>query len=340
MINAGSILGNRYRVLRRIGGGGMKEVYLAEDLRLANRRCALAEMIDSASDAATRQQAIASFNREASILATLEHEHIVRIYDRFSDQNRHYLVMEYVVGETLERKLQAAGGMLEEAAVVDVAIQALGALEYLHGLKPPIVYRDLKPSNVMITAEGRVKLVDFGIARHFQPQITATMIGTHGYAPPEQYSGKVEARSDLYALGAMMHHLVTGRDPSTVAPFSFPPVAQLNPACSQALAILIDQALAYSLDRRVPSAAEFKRRLMLITAADPSRPGPFAPTIPRLKEVAARPEKTTIPCRHCTRQVPGDARTCPYCSRDLANPAGGGTSYWKSSKQLLLVPRR
>jgi len=138
--------------------------------------------------------------------------------------------MEYVVGETLERKLQAAGGMLEGAAVVDVAIQALGALEYLHGLKPPIVYRDLKPSNVMITAEGRVKLVDFGIARHFQPQITATMIGTHGYAPPEQYSGKVEARSDLYALGAMMHHLVTGRDPSTVAPFSFPPVAQLNPA--------------------------------------------------------------------------------------------------------------
>ena len=110
--------------------------------------------------------------------------------------------------------------------MIDVALQVLDTLEYLHNLQPPVIYRDLKPSNVMLTPSGQVKLIDFGIARHFQPLSNATMIGTQGYAPPEQYRGKVETRSDLYALGATMHHALSGRDPALEPPFSFSTAAQ------------------------------------------------------------------------------------------------------------------
>lgn len=138
------------------------------------------------------------------MLAGLAHDRIVRIYDKFSESNRHFLVMEYVEGETLEEKLKAAGGRIDESATIDIVLQVLDALEYLHSRNPPVIYRDLKPSNVMISPDGRVKVVDFGIARFFQTQATATMVGTQGYAPPEQYKGKAEARSD--SLRARRHH--------------------------------------------------------------------------------------------------------------------------------------
>jgi len=240
----------------------MKQVYLVEDLRLANRQCALAEMLDAFADPAMQRKAAMAFHREAEMLATLDNSHIPRVYDNFSEQNRHYLVMEYVDGITLEEKLALSGGGLAEAAVADIGLQAAEALEYLHGLRPPIVYRDLKPSNLIITATGLVKLIDFGIARYFQPLKTATAIGTQGYAAPEQYKGKAEARSDIYALGATMHHLLTGRDPAMEPPFSFPPVEQLRPNCNPALAKLINDALAYRPEDRPASAAEFEQLLL------------------------------------------------------------------------------
>lgn len=202
----------------------MKQVYLAEDLRLAKRSCALAEMLDAFADAATQRKAAMAFHREAEMLATLGNPHIPHVYDNFSEQNRHYLVMEYIEGTTLEEKLALSGGRLAEDAVTDIGLQTAEALEYLHGLRPPSVYRDLKPSNVMVIAAGLVKLIDFGIARYFQPLKTATAIGTQGYAAPEQYKGKAEVRSDIYALAATMHHLLTGRDPAMEPPFSFPPI--------------------------------------------------------------------------------------------------------------------
>lgn len=270
MIAPNTIVGGRYRVVKPLGGGGMKLVYLAEDLRLAARRCALAEVVDSFTDPNAQRQAIAAFQREADMLARLSNEHIPRVFDRFSEQNHHYLVMEYIDGATLEDEMKRAGGKLPEMRVIDIALQVLDTLEYLHGLEPPVIYRDLKPSNVMLTASGQAKLIDFGIARHFHPQQNATMIGTQGYAPPEQYRGKVELRSDLYALGATIHHALSGRDPANEAPFSFPPLRTLCPNVEPALAALVDDALAYEVERRVPSAAEFRRRLAAIRDGMPA----------------------------------------------------------------------
>lgn len=264
MIAPNTIVGGRYRVVKSIGGGGMKLVYLAEDLRLAARRCALAEMVDSFTSPGMQQQAVVAFNREADMLAQLANEHIPRIFDRFSDANHHYLVMEYIDGETLDDELRRAGGKLAPGRAIQIAIQILETLEYLHNLDPPVIYRDLKPSNVMLTAEGQAKLIDFGIARHFAPLSNATMIGTQGYAPPEQYRGKVETRSDLYALGATMHQALSGRDPAAEAPFSFPQLRKLCPDLDPSLAALIDQALAYDVVNRMRDAAEFKNRLIAI----------------------------------------------------------------------------
>ena len=143
--------------------------------------------------------------------------------------------MEYVEGLTLEEMLSSTGGSLGENALIDLTRQILDTLSYLHGLRPPVIYRDLKPSNIMITRDGRIKLDDFGIARNFEPSRTATMIGTQGYAAPEQYSGRAEPRSDIYGLGAVMHHAITGRDPTSEAPFSFPSVGHLRPDVRQLL---------------------------------------------------------------------------------------------------------
>src|SRR5579862_3047252 len=266
MIAPNTIVGGRYRVTKPLGGGGMKLVYLAEDLRLAARPCALAEMVDSFTSPDTQKQAVAAFQREADMLAQLSNEHIPRVYDRFSDQNHHYLVMEFVDGITLEEALKQSGGKLEESRVIEIALQVLDTLGYLHNLQPPVIYRDLKPSNVMLSKDGKVKLIDFGIARFFLPQSNATMIGTQGYAPPEQYRGRAEARSDLYALGATMHHALSGRDPAAEPPFSFPKIRTLCPNLTPALADLVDQALEYDVIHRMADAREFKDRLIAIKA--------------------------------------------------------------------------
>ncbi len=343
MIGANTIVGGRYRVTGPLGGGGMKLVYLAEDLRLAARQCALAEMVDSFTDPNAQKQAVAAFQREADMLAQLSNEHIPRIYDRFSEQNRHYLVMEFVEGKTLEDVIKEAGGRLHEGSVIDIALQILDTLEYLHNLNPPVIYRDLKPSNLMLTRNGQVKLIDFGIARLFQPQSTATMIGTQGYAPPEQYRGRAEARSDLYALGATMHHALSGRDPAAEAPFSFPKLRSLCPGIDPSLAELIDQALEYEVVHRMADATEFKQRLLAIKAgaplsADGQTPSGSRPSgKPQVKlSMSSGPPPNSSSdaatvlvggsptlCSKCGRSIPADSRFCSFCGVGLKN---GGSS--------------
>jgi serine/threonine protein kinase len=287
MIAPSTIIGGRYRVVRALGGGGMKLVYLAEDLRLAARPCALAEMVDSFTSPDMQQQAVAGFQREADMLAQLANEHIPRIFDRFSEANRHYLVMEFIDGITLEDELRARGGKLAPQRVIEIALQILTTLEYLHNLDPPVIYRDLKPSNVMVTRDGMAKLIDFGIARHFAPLTNATMIGTQGYAPPEQYRGRVETRSDLYALGATMHHALSGRDPAAEPPFSFPALRKLCPDLDPSLSAVVDQALAYDVVNRMRDATEFKRRLIEIqTGANE----PITPANPASNRAPMRPQ--------------------------------------------------
>ena len=300
----------------------------------------LAEMVDAISNPDMQQQAVSGFQREADMLAELNHEHIPRIFDRFSEQNRHYLVMEYIAGDTLEQQLKAAGGKLPEDRVIDIALQVLDTLEYLHHRDPPVIYRDLKPSNIMITPSGLVKLVDFGIARHFQPLSSATMVGTQGYAPPEQYRGKVETRSDLYALGATMHHALSGRDPTTEPPFSFPLLRKLCPELNPALADLVGEALIYDVERRIRDVDEMRHRLIAIRngagdaqpaapntgapgrsqlqlplKAPPPAPAPSAPASPSAPTLLTVTNE--ISCPACTRPIPGDSRFCSYCAADL-----------------------
>jgi predicted Ser/Thr protein kinase len=328
MIAPNTVIGARYRVVKPLGGGGMKLVYLAEDLRLASRPCALAEMVDSFTSPEMQRQAVAAFQREADMLAQLANEHIPRVFDRFSEENHHYLVMEYIDGITLEERLRQADGKLAEQEMVEIALQVLDTLEYLHTRQPPVVYRDLKPSNVMLTRGGLAKLIDFGIARFFQGQQNATMIGTQGYAPPEQYRGRVDARSDLYALGATMHHALSGRDPAAEPPFSFPPLRSVAAAVTPALAELIDQSLQYDAVLRVRDATEFKQRLLAIklgAGVNSAAPAPAARSgQPQLRLPLGRPAVPSAPtvvsaaseiaCEQCGRRIPSDSRFCSFCA--------------------------
>ena len=261
-LEAGTVLQRRYAIQRLIGGGGMGMVYLAHDQRLSNRPCAIKEMVDHFIDPQQRIEANDYFAREADTLAQLKHAAIPAISDRFDDQNRHYLVMEYVEGRNLEEKIAVRGGPLPEGLVIDIARQLCDVLAYLHGLIPSIVYRDMKPSNVMLTEKGRVVLVDFGIARLFKGARKGTMIGTLGFAPPEQYQGIADPRSDIYSLGATLHYIVTGRDPEKYPPFSFPPIRELRPDISSNLAGAIDRALAYEMDGRPATIQEFRDMLL------------------------------------------------------------------------------
>ena len=264
----GTLLQNRYLIQKLIGGGGMGVVYLAQDQRLANRPCALKEMVDHFIDPQQRREANEYFAREADTLAQLRHPAIPAISDRFDHANRHYLVMEYVEGRNLEEEMAATGHPLDEGLAIDIARQLCEVLSYLHNFTPPIVYRDMKPSNVMLTPKGKVMLIDFGIARLFKVASKGTMIGTLGFAPPEQYQGLVDPRSDIYSLGATLHYVLTGRDPEKFPPFSFPPIRSLRADLSPNLAGAIDRALSYSADGRPQTVDEFRDMMLYGTGLD------------------------------------------------------------------------
>lgn len=245
----------------------MGSVYRARDLHFPNitKLVAVKEMINAAPDPLVRQTIVLNFEREANLLATLTHPSIPRIYDYFTQEDRSYLVLEFIHGKDLEAIINETNGFLAEDQILAWAIQLCDVLSFLHGHKPdPIIFRDMKPSNVMIDTDGDVKLVDFGIARTFQVGQRGTMIGTEGYSPPEQYRGEATPFADLYALGATIHHALTRRDPRLEPPFSFAerPLRKINSHVSPELEAVITTALSYNPSDRFPSAEAMKEAIL------------------------------------------------------------------------------
>lgn len=266
-LQEGTTLMDRYLIQGILGVGGMGAVYRARDLHFPNvtKLVAVKEMVHMTLDPVVRKTIVRNFEREANILATLDHRAIPRIYDFFTLAERSYLVLEYVNGKDLEVIINDSEGFLPQERVVGWALELCDVLNYLHTHKPdPIIFRDMKPSNVMVNAQGHIVLVDFGIAKTFETGQRGTMIGTEGYSPPEQYRGEATPLADIYALGATIHHALTRRDPRLEAPFSFGerPIHKINPAVTQDLEDVVCTALQYNPGDRYPTAQAMKEALL------------------------------------------------------------------------------
>src|SRR5919205_1112600 len=270
-LEPGFLLNGRYEIVRRIGGGGMGAVYLAKDQHLGDAPRAVKEMVESHIDDAQHEKAINDFKRESLLLTELEHPSIPTVYDYFYDDNseRFYLVMKFIPGADLASRLRATPqGRIDEPTVTEWGIQVADVLHYLHTRPQPIIYRDLKPANLMIDSNNnRIMLIDFGIARWVnKKEKGVTAVGTMGYAPPELFSGRADPRVDIYSLGATLFHLLTGSDPqdNPLLIFDFtknPRPRQINPQLSSEIERLLIRAVEYKPEHRFQSGAEMRDAL-------------------------------------------------------------------------------
>ncbi len=293
-------LGHRYQVISVLGCGAMGAVYLAEDKRLVGRRCAIKEnRPDANAGPEFQNQAREQFLAEASVLGQLDHSGLPKVSDYFIENERQYLVMDYVDGEDLESTLQRARQSLPEESVLYWADQVLDALAYLHNQRPqPIIHRDIKPANIRVNLQNKVKLVDFGLVKLLDtsnPKTKAELrgIGTPAYAPLEQFASSddhTDARSDVYALGATMYHLLTNLYPPDVHqrvlnPELLAPPRQLNPLLAENTARVILRAMEIHPNQRFQSAEEMRQALRA--------PATSTTTMPAAKPATSR--KSTAP---------------------------------------------
>lgn len=265
-----SLLQQRYIIVGRAGRGGMAAVYEAVDTRAGNRRVAIKEMSQGQLSGAELAEATARFQQEARLLGSLHHPNLPGVSDAFSERGRSYLVMDFIDGKTLLQLLKEAGGRpLPVEQVLHYAQQLCDVLSYLHSQRPPIIFRDVKPSNIMITANGHAFLIDFGIARIFKEgqQQDTVFLGSPGYAPPEQHgTAQTNPRSDLYSLGATLYYCLTGRDPYYAKDrFFFPPIRQTNPQVPVELDQLVQRLLALDERQRPASAFDVQQACIKIS---------------------------------------------------------------------------
>jgi serine/threonine protein kinase len=274
---------NRYFIVSKVGAGGFGSVYKARDMQSGDRLVAIKEVSLMGLHPQAMIEATTAFQREVSVLSQLDHPNLPRVYEHFQNPGYWYLVMDFIAGETLEQyQSKAPNGRLLLSEVLDIGIQICIVLDYLHSQQPLIVFRDLKPANIMRTPNGRLYLIDFGIARYFKPgQAKDTVaLGSLGYAAPEQY-GKAQTtpRADIYSLGAVLHQLLTTRDPSD-APFRFPPLRPKSPqsysdpgslttsmvdVLVNKLETLIASMLDMDVNKRPPDVAYVKQELRVIS---------------------------------------------------------------------------
>jgi serine/threonine-protein kinase len=269
---------DRYKIIGLIGAGGMGTVYLADDVRLEGRQCALKEiLLPSNLNPELIQNVRKQFYQEALILARLDHPGLPKVSDYFSLDQRDYLVMDFVPGQNLleiTNNVRRENRFLDQTTVLSWIDQLCDTLTYLHSRQPPVLHRDIKPANIKLTPEGRLKLVDFGLVKPFDPNDPSTLTGLQGagslpYAPLEQYVdhlGHTDARSDLYALGATTYHLLTGRTPASaqerfIVPESLPPPHKINPNIPPEMGQVILVAMAPHPKDRPASVASWHHML-------------------------------------------------------------------------------
>jgi len=289
---------------------------------------AVKEMLDRFTDPKEEREAIERFEEEAQLLQRLSHPRIPRIYASFKDEERQYLVMDFVRGKDMEDIIRERGA-LPEGEVLTWADQLCDVLNYLHNHRPePIIFRDMKPSNIMVEPDGNVKLIDFGIAKVFQRAQRGTQIGTPGYAPPEQYQGLAAPTSDIYALAATLHHMLTGRDPRDEPPFSFPPVYGLRPTVSKRTSDALQKALQMKPEDRFQSVAEFRAALRPLPAAQPqvrvAQSTRVLPPQPQTQAPAQSPtqaQPATSAARPAAPAVPATPVTAPPAATPAKAPA-------------------
>ena len=271
---------NRYFIMSKVGAGGFGSVYKARDIQNGDRLVAIKEVSLLGLHPQAMIEATTSFQREVSVLSQLDHPNLPHLYEYIQTPGHWYLVMDFIAGETLEEyQSKMPNGRLLLSEALDIGMQLCLVLDYLHSQQPPIVFRDLKPANIMRTPTGQLYLIDFGIARYFKPgQAKDTVaLGSHGYAAPEQY-GKAQTtpRADIYSLGAVLHQLLTARDPSE-APFRFQPLRPKSHSepgslttgmvdvLVNKLETLITSMLAMDVNKRPPDVARVKQELHVIS---------------------------------------------------------------------------
>ncbi len=277
-LKAGEILRERYQVVRIIGQGGMGNIYLANDLRLEGRQCAVKEVAhDLSLETDLLQEARDQFFREATVLARLDHPNLPKVSDFFSIENHDYLVMDFVPGKdlrTLMIEARQQSRFIPEEDVLDWANQILNALQYMHTQDPPILHRDIKPSNVKLTPSGLLKLVDFGLVKLLaKGEVTVTILqgqGTAIYTPLEQFggdAGHTDVRSDIFSLGATLYHLLTNQAPVDARerflnPESLIPPRQIN----ETIGARTERAILYAMNLHPddrPDTVEAFRKVLL-----------------------------------------------------------------------------
>lgn len=255
--------GGRYVIRQILGQGGMGAALLATDKRLDSKQVVIKELVSDNNDPAKLKEDELNFKREVVTLAHLDHPLIPNVTDNFEENSRFFMVQEYVEGENLEDRLERQQQPMHERDTLIYASEILDVLEYLSQQTPPIVHRDIKPANIVIsTKDKKAHLVDFGIARadvaRNAKRKQTSALGTPGYAPPEQYQGNADPRSDLYALGATLHHLLTNRDPRNYQPFTYPPVRTLNTLLAAETESVLVRALQNDISQRYQSASAMK----------------------------------------------------------------------------------
>jgi len=297
----------RYVIEKILGQGGMGAALLAKDTRVSNKLVVIKELISDNTDPEKRKEDVRNFEREVETVASIDHPLVPNVTDYFQEGTRAFMVQEYVAGENLEDHMERINAPMPEREALAYMSQVLDILDYLSQQTPPIVHRDIKPANIIVGAKDkRAHLVDFGIARADENKNAkrkqTSALGTPGYAPPEQYQGNADARSDLYALAATIHHLVTNRDPRNYPPFAYPSARSLNPKLSPALDQVLTKALTIDVNKRYQTAAAMKRDVDNIlarsfnTSGDNSSyvlgtSGPIATT----PSITPRPQPTPYP---------------------------------------------